>query len=115
MRFFVQMRIPNGARDVDLLRDLDAAAPEFATDTLRPSAAWFLHQIDFPTSLNFLIMSRKVVRMQDHLDMVLKVQGTFFEQLELNDYPLDVQALTLCLSFQVAAPDCMLMASLIAC
>ena len=57
----LQMRIPNGARDEDLLLGLDESEPEFPVDTLRPSCCWFMHQIDFPTALDYEIINRKVV------------------------------------------------------
>lgn len=106
-RFFIQLSIPHGAHDDDLTRNLDAAdmsaEPAFASDTLRPSANWFLHQIDFPTSLDYTVITRKVVRMSDDLHLVLKVAGTFFEPLELGDFPFDVQRLTTNIAVNVAA------------
>ena len=101
-RLFFQLRIPRGTLDVDLVRDLDDPSPSFPTDTLRPSASWFLQQIDFPTSLEFQILTPKVVRMQEHLDLVFKVVGTFFEEMELDCFPVDVQRLSLSLAFNCA-------------
>lgn len=101
-RMFIQLRIPHGAMDTDLVRDLDNPDPPFPADTLRPGAMWFLKQIDFPTSLEYSVLTEKVVKMKDHLDLVLKVSGTFFEQMELDDFPYDVQRLTVVLAFNAA-------------
>lgn len=93
-RLFIQLRIPHGGMDSDLVRDLDQPDPQFPADTLRPGAMWFLKQLDFPTSLDYSILTEKVVKLKTHLDLVLKVSGTFFEQMELADFPFDVQRLT---------------------
>ena len=89
-RLFIQLRIPGGANDVDLIRDLDYVheEPPFPKDTLRPGASWFLRQLDFPTALDYTILERKVVKLQEHLDLVIKVTGTFFEHMELEDFPV---------------------------
>jgi len=101
-RLFIQLRIPHGGMDSDLVRDLDQPDPQFPADTLRPGAMWFLKQLDFPTSLDYSILTEKVVKLKTHLDLVLKVSGTFFEQMELADFPFDVQRLTVTLAINTA-------------
>ena len=102
-RFFVQMRIPGGALDEDLMRDINDCDPQFPTDTLRPGAKWFFDQLDFPTALHHELTMKKVVKQNDHLDLVLRLSGTFFEHMELEDFPFDVQRLTLVLAFNCQA------------
>ena len=86
-RIFVQLRIVDGALDPDMVRDIDQDNPQFPGDTLRPGAGWFLRQCDFPTALDFVINERKVVKCQNHVDLIIKVSGTFFEHMELEDFP----------------------------
>ena len=101
-RLFFQLRIPNGAEDEDMLRDLDDEAPIFPKDTLRPGARWLSQQVDFPTAHEFRILENKVVVMEPHIDIVLKVSGTFPECMELERFPVDTQELTIFLSISVA-------------
>ena len=108
-RYFIQLRIENGALDRDLVRDLEThdilgnkIDPAFPSDTLRPGATWFLKQIDFPTSLHHEILMEKVVTMKNHLDLCIKLSGVFFEQFELDDFPFDKQRLTIVVAFNVA-------------
>ena len=82
-RFIFQFKIKDGAEDMDLIRDINDEHPQFPEDTNRPGAAWYLEQIDFPTALEYKVISRKVVAIGSDLHMVLKVSGTFFESMEL--------------------------------
>eukprot|EP00928_Gymnodinium_smaydae_P088582 TRINITY_DN72651_c0_g1_i1.p1 TRINITY_DN72651_c0_g1~~TRINITY_DN72651_c0_g1_i1.p1 ORF type:complete len:512 (-),score=55.08 TRINITY_DN72651_c0_g1_i1:124-1659(-) len=102
-RLFIQLSIPQGGLDEDLCRDLYDEEPKFPADTLRPGAAWFMHQIDFPTAVDYQIISRKVVKMYEDLHMIIKLQGTFFERMELGDFPFDIQQLKMTMSFNCAA------------
>ena len=81
---FLHLRIMNGTEDADLVRDIDEEKATFPKDTLRPSARWFLQQFDFPTAQEFHIIESKCVIMGPHVDLVLKVRGTFFEVMELS-------------------------------
>eukprot|EP00966_Prymnesium_polylepis_P013903 320582-Prymnesium_polylepis.1 len=101
-RFMFHLRIQDGANDPDLTRDLHDTEPVFPKDTLRPGARWFMEQIEFPTSLNHTIISRKVVQMGAHLDIVIKMSGTFFVAMELHNFPLDVQQLAATFSITCA-------------
>lgn len=98
-RYLLQLRIPDGAEDPDMIRDLYDPDPQFPQDTLRPGARWFMEQIEFPTALNFTFHSKKIVKMGRHLDIVLKLSGSFFEHMELENFPLDIQRVSTCLSF----------------
>ena len=101
-RLFFQFRIPNGALDEDLLRDIDDRDAPFPKDTLRPGARWFLQQFDFPTAHDFKIVESKVVVVHPNIDLVFKASGTFFEVMELEHFPVDWQRLTVVLSVSVA-------------
>ena len=97
------MRIQNGARDPHLVKDIDEKEPTFPKDTLRPGAGWFLRQIDFPTALEYEIFRQKVVRIDEHLDLVLQVQGTFHSEMALQHFPVDVQNLAFIFTVTCAA------------
>ena len=101
-RYFIQLGIPQGALDSDLVRDLNEDEPAFPADTLRPGANWFMRQIDFPSSLDFQIVTQKVVKMRDDLHLVLKLTGTFFQAMELSNFPFDIQRLSMTIAFNVA-------------
>ena len=102
-RMFFHLRFFNGAKDEDLLRDInDTGPPVFPKDTLRPGARWFLHQLDLPTAHEYEVLEAKVVRMGDHVDLVWKVSGIFFEIMELEAFPCDHQRLTAVLAVSVA-------------
>ena len=92
-RYFVHMRIQNGALDPHLVKDIDEKEPTFPKDTLRPGAGWFLRQIEFPTALEYQLSRLKVVRIDEHLDLVLQVNGTFHSEMTLQHFPMDVQNL----------------------
>ena len=94
-RYFVHLRIQNGAKNPHLVADIDEDNPRFPRDTLKPGAAWYLNQIDFPTAVKYTLSRAKVVQINDHLDMVFQVSGTFHSNMALHNFPVDVQ----CLSF----------------
>ncbi|KAL1508329.1 hypothetical protein AB1Y20_004439 [Prymnesium parvum] len=101
-RYLLQLRIPDGANDADLMRDFYDNEPVFPQDTLRPGARWFMEQIEFPTALSLVFNGKKVVQMGRHLDIVVKVTGTFFEHMELHNFPFDIQRITTVVSFACA-------------
>ena len=61
-RYFVHLRIRNGASDPDLVADIDDKEPQFPRETLRPGAGWFLRQLDLPTALDHRLIDSKVVQ-----------------------------------------------------
>jgi hypothetical protein len=84
------------------MRDLYDATPVFPKDTLQPGARWILQQIDFPNALDYVILQEKVVPTGSDIDMCIKVLGTFFEQMELEDFPFDIQETSFVFSFSCA-------------
>ena len=73
-RYMFQFVLRNGAANEQLTRDISDKEPEFPEDC-QPGAAWYLDQLDFPTALQFSILSRKVVTIGPDLHLVLKVSG----------------------------------------
>ena len=95
-------RMPGGALDEDLMCDLHEKDAEFPKDTGRPGAKWFLQQVDFPTALDYTMQQQKAVQIGSDLDIVVRVRGTFFESMELEDFPVDLQRLTVVIAFNCA-------------
>lgn len=102
-RYFVHLRIRDGASDPDLLHDIDEQDPKFPRDTLRPGAKWFLKQIDLPTALDFRFIDAKVVLVANDIDLVFKVAGQFFSTMRLASFPVDAQRLSLLLAVNTAS------------
>ena len=95
-RYILQFVIRGGVENDDLMRDISEKDPSFPADG-RPGASWYLEQLDFPTALSFSILSRKLVPIGSDLHLVVKVSGVFFETMELQDFPIDRQRLTMVL------------------
>ena len=100
--FVIQLAFEGGALDEHLSNPSD----EFPTDqngrpTFRPSASWYMNQVDFNNALDYKTIDAKVVRDGDDLVMLLRFEGTFSEEMELDDFPCDEQDLTMSLAFNV--------------
>ena len=101
-RFFINFIIEGGNQQEDLCHDLDGSKG-FPETGGRPGAGWYLDQIDFPTARDYIVYQKKIVRLDDKdLHLVVDMCGTFFESMELQEYPLDVQRLTFVLSIRCA-------------
>ena len=101
-RCFISFRIVGGAKDAALM----AQSHEFPFDedgrpTFRPSAMWYLKQIDFNNSEHYQRLDEKVEANGDDLLLKFRFEGTFLEPMELQDFPIDQQALNISLSFNV--------------
>ena len=98
---WLEFLIPGGALDPDL----SAVGEQFPLDQTsgaplyRPSAAWYLKRAGFRNALDFRVTDSKIMRRGDDLTMCLQVDGTFYEIFELQDFPFDVQGLTMTLIF----------------
>ena len=69
----------------------------------KPSAEWYMKQIDCRNALTWRVVDGKVMKRGDDLIMALRVEGTFVEVYELVDYPFDCQGLTMTLAFNCRA------------
>jgi len=112
--------IPGGAKD-EFLSAEGAVFPvdETGRPTFRPSAAWYMGQIDYRTALDFRTLDAKIMKSGDDLIMAVRHQGIFTEVYELLEYPFDTQGLTIAMNFNCrtsgplpmqleVAPDCKL-------
>lgn len=102
-QIFLQLAFENGANDNDLTKD----SAEFPIDevtkkpTFRPSALWFLDQVDFNNALEFTKLDSKVFADGDDLLFSMRFEGTFEEEMELESFPFDSQDLKISLAFNV--------------
>ena len=61
--------------------------------TFQPSAEWYLSKVDFNNALSYETISPPTVkRIGADLHVILYFKGTFFENIELEDFPFDTQA-----------------------
>ncbi|KAL7531377.1 hypothetical protein ACHAWF_003744 [Thalassiosira exigua] len=102
-RLFLILRIKNGERDSNLTKDSeDFPFDEDGRLTFRPSAKWYLNQLDFPNGKNITVLDSKVTTDKDDLQIIQRVEGEFFERFELQNFPMDAQDLTITVSVNCA-------------
>ena len=89
----------DGAHDPDL-SDLSGDFPMGANGrpTFRPGARWFANQVDFNNALESKFLDSQVMIVDDDIIVILRFEGTFSEQMELQNFPCDVQDLTISLA-----------------
>ena len=102
-RYFLHLIVEGGAQQLDLAADLDPNSSNFPNDGSRPGIGWYLSQLDFPTARDLQYCTKKIVMLDDvDLHITVDVCGTFYESMELEQYPLDVQRLTFVVSVNCA-------------
>jgi len=98
--FVLQLAFENGAHD-EFLVD---SSPDFPLDAwgrpnFRPSAQWYMRQVDFNNAIEYKQLDARVVVEGSDLLMMLRFEGTFAQPMDLLDFPCDVQDLTISLAF----------------
>lgn len=90
---FFEFVIRGGALDQDLMREGDGTpSRHFPVDTMRPSARWYLNQLEFSNSLlNEKHSDTCVVTRGNDIHLRFRSTGEFSEQLEFDDFPFDTQ------------------------
>ena len=102
-RVFVILRIKNGALDGDLVKDYDGFPfDDDGQPTFRPSANWYLNQIDFPNASQLRTIDSKVTTEGDNLQLIKRVEARFSQRFQLSDFPFDQQDLTITISANCA-------------
>jgi hypothetical protein len=92
-----ELRFKDGVLDPDLNSDSE----DFPKDTPkgqlpRPPAGWFLKQIDIKNFIEHTPpLDRKVYRAGNDIHLALRYEGDFFENMELENFPFDMQELSL--------------------
>jgi hypothetical protein len=85
--------------DGNLDEDLKKPGAEFPLDgfgrpTFRPSAAWYMAQVDFNNAHEWKTLDQSVRAEGDDLVLNYRFEGSFSEVMEMEDFPMDVQDLT---------------------
>jgi len=96
MDLFVQATFVGGAKDEHLRRP-SAAWPidAWGRPTFRPSAEWYLAQVEFHGTSMLQTRTSSVVTAGDDLQLNKKVKGTIFEEFDgLGAFPFDSQKLS---------------------
>ena len=92
-----------GALDEDLSKQFDGfPVDEDGRPTYRPSAVWYLSQLDFPNGHDLHVLESKVAVVGNDLHLIQRVEGEFFERFELHAFPFDAQDLTVTMCFNCA-------------
>ena len=96
----VQLAFEGGAKDVHLSKP-SASFPldGFGRPTFRPSAKWYVDQVDFNNAHEYKTLDKNCFFAGEDIVVNLRFEGTFSEIMELEDFPCDVQDLTMSLAF----------------
>ena len=109
---WMEFVMPDGALDENLVSGMLDRPPtshfpigEDGRPTFRPSATWYMDQLDVRNALNWKRVDGKIMQrpQSNDLIMAIRVEGTFTEVYELKDYPFDVQGLSMTLVFNCRA------------
>ena len=97
---WLQFKLYGGVLD----EDLSSTSSTFRTDengmpTFRPSAAWYMEQLDFNHVKSIKRIDAKIVSSGDDLCINTRWEGTFFHTFYVQDFPCDQQGLTISVSF----------------
>ena len=101
-QLFVEFRFPGGASDAAL----SSKSPDFpigpdGKPTFRPSAIWYVNQVDFNNAVKYTILNKDVFEMGEDIHAKLRFEGTFTTNLELEQFPFDTQLITFSLAVNV--------------
>lgn len=76
----LQMAFKGGAKDEDLNKpDADFPLDAWNRPTFRPSAAWYMAQVDFNNAHEYTTLDAKIVTDGDDLLMNMRFEGVFSE------------------------------------
>jgi len=102
-RVYLILRITGGADDPDLTSEFEGFPfDKEGRPTFRPSAIWYLNQLDFPNGKSLKVIESKVTTEGNDLQLIKRVEGIFFERFELQNFPFDEQDLTVTVSCNCA-------------
>ena len=99
-QIWVEFTIRGGALNADLSAD-GAVFPmgEDGKPTFRPSAGWYMEQVDFRNAHSAKVVDAKCMKRGDDIVLAMRYEGAFAEVYELEDFPFDQQGLTIMLNF----------------
>ena len=103
-QIWVEFSIRGGALNADLSAD-GAVFPigEDGQPTFRPSAGWYMQQVDFRNAHSVKVVDSKWRRAGDDILMAMRYEGVFSEEYQLDDFPFDQQGLTILLNLNCRA------------
>lgn len=102
-RVFIILRIKDGMLDDDLVKDFEGFPfDEDGRPTFRPSAKWYLNQLDYPNARDIRTLDSKVTTEGNDLKLIQRIEGLFNQRFCLRDFPFDQQDLTVTLSANCA-------------
>ena len=99
-QIWFEFTIRGGALDANLSKE-GAVFPigEDGKPTFRPSAEWYMQQVDFRNAHSFKTVDAKCMQRGDDIMIAMRYEGAFTEIYELEDFPFDQQGLTIMLNF----------------
>ena len=99
-QIWIEFTIRGGALNADLSAD-GAVFPmgEDGKPTFRPSAGWYMEQVDFRNAHSVKVVDAKCMKRGDDIVLAMRYEGAFAEVYELEDFPFDQQGLTIMLNF----------------
>ena len=84
-RVYVSFCIEGGALDEDLSKQFDGfPVDEDGRPTNRPSAVWYLSQLQFHNGHDLRVLESKVAVVGNDLHLVQRLEGEFFERFEID-------------------------------
>ena len=103
-QIWVEFTIRGGALDADLSKE-GAVFPigEDGKPTFKPSAGWYMQQVDFRNAHSVKVVDSKWRRAGDDILMAMRYEGVFSEEYQLDDFPFDQQGLTILLNLNCRA------------
>ena len=99
-QIWVEFTIRGGALDADLSKE-GAVFPigEDGKPTFKPSAGWYMQQVDFRNAHSVKVIDSKSRMAGDDILIAMRYEGVFSDEYQLDDFPFDQQGLTILLNF----------------
>ena len=103
-QIWIEFTIRGGALDADLSAGgVVFPIGEDGKPTFRPSAGWYMEQVDFRNAHSVKVVDSKWRRAGDDILMAMRYEGVFSEEYQLDDFPFDQQGLTILLNLNCRA------------
>eukprot|EP00964_Phaeocystis_antarctica_P161894 scaffold135146_cov66-Phaeocystis_antarctica.AAC.3 len=99
-QIWIEFTIRGGALDADLSKE-GAVFPigEDGKPTFKPSAGWYMQQVDFRNAHSVKVIDSKSRMAGDDILIAMRYEGVFSDEYQLDDFPFDQQGLTILLNF----------------
>lgn len=98
-QFYIELRIDGGALDPDLSAPGDAFPLDAnGKPTFLPPAGWYVKQFDFNNAVSYQQLDGRTFVRGEDIILALRYEGVFLESMELQNFPFDVQDLSMSLA-----------------